>query len=113
MKKSEQGNKPTHTPGPWDQARSDSRVILGPSLSFHGRIAEVPSFKAEDQANARLIAAAPETAAERDLLKKVNAELLAALNLIVDECDDEGTYDGDYRVDSATIGELRAAGEEV
>lgn len=31
-------------------------------------------------ANARLIAAAPETAAERDHLREVNAELLAAIN---------------------------------
>jgi hypothetical protein len=35
------------------------------------------------EANARLIAAAPETAAERDRLKKINAELLAALKAIL------------------------------
>jgi hypothetical protein len=34
-------------------------------------------------ANARLIAAAPETAAERDRLKEVNAELLAALKAML------------------------------
>lgn len=33
------------------------------------------------EANARLIAAAPETAAERDGLKAITAELLAALNI--------------------------------
>jgi hypothetical protein len=36
----------------------------------------------ENDANARLIAAAPETAAERDRLREVNAELLAALKRI-------------------------------
>jgi hypothetical protein len=34
-------------------------------------------------ANARLIAAAPETAAERDRLKAINAELLVALELLI------------------------------
>lgn len=37
----------------------------------------------ERDANARLIAAAPETAAERDRLKEVNAELLEALKAML------------------------------
>jgi hypothetical protein len=41
----------------------------------------------ERDANARLIAAAPETAAERDHLRKVNAELLEALERIKVELD--------------------------
>ncbi len=40
------------------------------------------------EANARLIAAAPETAAERDRLREINAELLAALDLLVDAIDE-------------------------
>jgi hypothetical protein len=36
----------------------------------------------QQEANARLIAAAPETAAERDRLKALNAELLAALKAV-------------------------------
>ena len=35
--------------------------------------------RSQDKANAHLIAAAPETAAERDRLKAINTELLAAL----------------------------------
>ena len=38
--------------------------------------------QAEREANARLIAEAPETAAERDRLKALNAELLAALKAV-------------------------------
>jgi hypothetical protein len=45
----------------------------------------------ENDANARLIAAAPETAAERDRLKEVNAELLAALKALYEATpDNEG-----------------------
>jgi len=36
----------------------------------------------DSEANARLIAAAPETAAERDQLREVNADLLAALEAV-------------------------------
>ena len=41
---------------------------------------------AEQDANARLIAEAPETAAERDRLRAVNAELRTALQLCI-ACD--------------------------
>jgi hypothetical protein len=43
--------------------------------------------RADINNHARLIAAAPETAAERDRLKEVNAELLAALKDAVDLTD--------------------------
>ena len=72
-----------HNPGPWQ---------IGPKL--HGFVFTVvnPTGDAETgnwlvagvrwEQDARLIAAAPETAAERDRLKEVNAELLAALRNI-------------------------------
>ena len=40
----------------------------------------------EQHANAHMIAAAPETAAERDRLKEINAELLEALQTILNNC---------------------------
>ena len=78
-----------HTPGPW---------VVGCKLTPNGvytvngeLIANTHSASrtlrrdeqiAEQDANARLIAAAPETAAERDKLKEVNADLLAALKRV-------------------------------
>ena len=64
----------THTPGPWQEGRSGNNRVYGPDKqgSRSGLIAVV--YKG--RANARLIAAAPETAAERDRLKAINAELV-------------------------------------
>ena len=65
-----------HTPEPWvvhhtlNVVMSDGEVIAIPRGS--GDLVNI-------EANARLIAAAPETAAERDRLKAVNRELLSAL----------------------------------
>ena len=70
-----------HTLGPWIliQHRADSYPF---PLSIH--TADGSSWIARDgqvssKANARLIAAAPETAAERDRLRAVNVELVEAL----------------------------------
>jgi hypothetical protein len=58
-----------HTPGPW---HIGGRTVLRPTLTIYhkpfglGDVAEV-----YEDANARLIAAAPETAAERDELLRV------------------------------------------
>ena len=81
-----------HTPGPWTyQGIGPSFDVTAQATSgarFMGRfIARCPERVAgfepteedERQANARLIAAAPETAAERDRLKAINAELLGQL----------------------------------
>lgn len=84
-----------HTPGPWKHIEEDGHNrIVGPdneplfmvgSYGQFGRNGPLPNRKThissicEEAANARLIAAAPETAAERDRLREVNAELLAAL----------------------------------
>jgi hypothetical protein len=70
-----------YTPGPWGVESDGSTVtmagqcvIVGPAPDGAGRD--------EEKANARLIAAAPETAAERDSLREINAELLAALTAL-------------------------------
>jgi hypothetical protein len=77
-----------HTPGPYE-----IEEILNASHSNHQRFwsygvkagkiriavcCDVPGIKE----NAHLFAAAPETAAERDRLREVNAELLAALKTL-------------------------------
>jgi len=63
-------------------------------------------------ANARLIAAAPETAAERDQLREVNAELLAALESLVEMSDDPIEYMAcrSYRIDAARAAIEKAKG---
>ena len=68
-----------HTPGPWRIRQSYADQTYTHVYSdTDDRIACTRS-----EANARLIAAAPETAAERDRLKEINAELLAALETLV------------------------------
>lgn len=54
--------KTSYTPGPWSQHRHDTRAIIG---QFGEKIAQTLTIKitaseAEEQANARLIASAPE-----------------------------------------------------
>jgi hypothetical protein len=93
-----------HTPGPWrltpwyddrgrtsrnkwqgiyepipGQALGSKSIVLG--WGAKGEVEDV--WVSMSEANARLIAAAPETAAERDRLRDVNEELLAALREIV------------------------------
>jgi hypothetical protein len=76
-----------HTPGPWKAHFEEAYYVTGPD---RGRVAMMLNLKGahglggrrtgeESAANARLIAAAPETAAERDRLKEINEELLDAL----------------------------------
>jgi len=83
-----------HTPGPWTQW-ADTNIIIGLHSGSKRienlRICEVATHSWQDQGryNARLIAAAPETAAERDRLREVNAELLKALRTISSLCDHE------------------------
>ena len=72
-----------HTPGPWT---IDGLHIIGNGYS----IAHINSHRTtEGRENAELIAAAPETAAERDRLKEINAELLEAANAAIDAIADE------------------------
>ncbi len=75
-----------HTEGPWHRnippASHYPTIFAGRNIHV-ARI--VPNGLPEDQieANANLIASAPETAAERDQLKATNAELLEALTSLV------------------------------
>ena len=84
----------THSPGPyettvgpadndleveaWAVCRQGAGDVIAEVFAHH----EAPPNTARD--NAILFAAAPETAAERDRLKAINAELLAALQLCRD-----------------------------
>jgi hypothetical protein len=77
-----------------------------------------PDKQAEREANARLIAAAPETAAERDRLKALNAELLEVLRLTADQalrCEIPEGYGPEFRSEEwdagydAAISSARAA----
>ena len=78
----------THTPGPWRVTWSGSE----PAGHFLLHQAKDGVDASTRDATARLIAAAPETAAERDTLKAINAELLAALGRIAEG---KGAYNRD------------------
>lgn len=93
--------KAAHTPGPWRldfekhysgaEGFSTAKNKVQSLAIYGGRkclCAVISAWRAPDPqslADARLIAAAPETAAERDRLKAVNAELLAALQAMTEE----------------------------
>ena len=103
-----------HTPGPW-QAQDywiigcveDSwDIMAGADTACPKRVAKV--FTSE--ADARLIAAAPETAAERDRLKEVNAELLEALKTFPGFTDDATV--GDDWLEKALAAIAKAEGRE-
>jgi hypothetical protein len=70
-----------HTPGPWITSREGNGLIVAtesPNPMYPGIgyiVAKTIGNGEQDNANARLIAAAPETAAERDSLKAENDRL--------------------------------------
>ena len=64
-----------HTPGPWHVNGSEITPAIWVEESDGKRICTIKPSE-QDASNARLIAAAPETAAERDRLRAVNAELV-------------------------------------
>ena len=77
-------NKPKHTPGPWDvDGTSPHRTINGPEFTVamihQPRLMELP----ESEANARLIAAAPELLAVlQDYIADQNGEkILSGMEL--------------------------------
>lgn len=87
-----------HTPGPWfvmgidgngDIQVSGHPFYIGHSDPLYHCIV-TGNNEAERKANAALIAAAPETAAERDRLAAINAELVAALERILYAHDNHG-----------------------
>lgn len=63
-----QANETKHTPGPWRVGGLDKCDVMGPRLSIDGSgrqtgtfaVAQCTGYKAEREANAALIAAAPE-----------------------------------------------------
>ena len=64
----------THTPGPW-------RYMATPASSYTDWGVKIgrDTIGVYVEADARLIAAAPETAAERDRLRTINSELVDAI----------------------------------
>jgi len=88
-----------HTPGPWVVDKGPStRGGNGFTVRAGGAIictafpgASTDRIEPVAELNARLIAAAPETAAERDRLREVNAELVAALKNLLSTPDFDGT----------------------
>ena len=81
-----------HTPGPWIITQGGGIITPGGNMvavtcSATGRHADAGTWAASSfseayaDANARLIAAAPDTAAERDRLRVTVADLLAAAEL--------------------------------
>jgi hypothetical protein len=97
-----------HTPGPWTQW-ADTNIIIGLHSGSKRienlRICEVATHTWQDQGryNARLIAAAPETAAERDRLREVNVELLEALVTLLDSVEGKRITQGDCNQARAAI----------
>lgn len=133
-------NETNHTPGPWKvsgacyiRPANDGQwlhelIVVtqddfnpAPSIATVNCRAYVDSEKEalkpdpEALANARLIAAAPETAAERDRLKEVNAELLQLCETILIRLDMEHSEQIAKGVErpafmlSAIRGDLRSA----
>jgi hypothetical protein len=93
-----------HTPGPW---RAKKATVRGEVNEWYvtddDGVAVIASCVTDiagepSEANARLIAAAPDTAAERDRLREINAELLfkliSAANYIKNLGGDEKPYLG-------------------
>ena len=79
-----------HTPGPWKARDLDSDRETPTIWEGGNQIAEVEcGIHKENLANARLIAAAPETAAERDSLREINKELVKMLDWFMDKLDDK------------------------
>lgn len=87
-----------HTPGPWtfgpcyvEAGKPFGYYVNGPKseadeYGITERICTTPNVRWGERqiANARLIAAAPETAAERDRLREINQELIEALAGLID-----------------------------
>ena len=121
-----------HTPGPWklETVRTSCGLChkIGPFPWREGQENHAciyddyppPGGRPELVANARLIAAAPETAAERDRLNELNAELLETLKDIArqkltTELDDQGdfefAYDTIVKIARAALAKAGEAGD--
>ena len=99
-----------HTPGPYkilprdfgyDIVADSGLPITGTDWAAGGRLGAIP-----DANNALLFATAPDTAAERDRLREVNAELVKALDYVL--CCGRGTS-GRIIIDQQQEAVIRAA----
>ena len=103
-----------HTPGPWliGTPPPNGEMTVGTEQGLMVAVATT-GLDMPTGANARLIAAAPETAAERDRLKEINAELLEALTLILDLNDHEVWTKESWRIalDKAHTAIVKATGD--
>ncbi len=97
-----------HTPGPWVYEAGTKTIRSKPANYW---LATMNSWDGavNNEANARLIAAAPETAAERDKLKAVNAELLTALQAVIERFQIEIDILTDGSFGDVNFPEVRAA----
>ena len=94
---------PEHTPGPWEFRMHAGWLISintpGDGEGFPGwYLAEIhgePARHEQNVANARLIAAAPETAEERNRLREINADLLEACKLALNAFENNWAIDWD------------------
>ena len=78
----------TPTPGPWyaTTLTHDGETyshVQSASINEDNYVARVDVMDEQGEANAALIAAAPETAVERDRLRQVNEAMLEALKAVV------------------------------
>lgn len=91
-----------HTPGPWkadpnfmgpDTYSDGDAIAVFPAnggvcvcevIARNGQGISRPNIQAQAEANAQLIARAPELLADNERLREVNAELVAALNRLAD-----------------------------
>ena len=97
-----------HTPGPWIVTEENGWLSIRPKKEPKNLIAgpvgigASPTFAtglmgtSQDAANAALIAAAPETAAERDHLKEINTELLEACKYALQNLKPKGNVKKDF-----------------
>lgn len=77
-----------HTPGPWTYAPWGDGSSPEGCVNIYAPDSEVTIAEDVLKQEAPLLAAAPETAAERDRLKAVNAELLGLLKEAYDNLED-------------------------
>lgn len=103
-----------HTPGPWtiyDDGEDGSDIIMAHIDGENSDIAEMSRDlpPAQRKANAALIASAPDLLAERDRLREVNAELVAALEDVTSAYERAITALGAHEWGMLTIEAARAA----
>lgn len=113
-----------HTPGPWVRSHNvvHEPTIIAADMTKHptpnGSHIIAQTYGPDKHINADFLAAAPETAAERDRLKSINLDLLAALlalsnavDIATDAAESENFYISD-RITSQVDAAIKRATEE-